>query len=301
MISMQTMKQRGFTLIELLVVISIIALLIGILLPALSAARDTAQRMKNNSNVRSTLQAMTIFANDHDHEYPNTNIPNPDSNPTDIDFAAQTPNGRALPLVFGDYVDPEILVNPADPEVGPAESAAIQDAEEEVRSDDRNEIGSDSDFENTLSYGMLYLHPEEPSDVNNFPYNLSHPAWQDRTAASAALIADRTIGGEEDPGDGSVWDREMWQGSLGWGDVHVDYESDAIVENTKVGRSYVENSDGNPRDNIFSTDEFRRTDDSQQQNSPEQTDDIAMIDPRSGETIDMQFDGVSHGETGGSN
>lgn len=60
----------GFTLIELLVVISIIALLIAILLPALAAARDTAVAIKCLSQQRDIGLAMDTYAVDHDSELP---------------------------------------------------------------------------------------------------------------------------------------------------------------------------------------------------------------------------------------
>ena len=54
----------GFTIIELLVVISILALLIGILLPAVGKARDTARVSVSRSNLRQIGVAMHSYASD---------------------------------------------------------------------------------------------------------------------------------------------------------------------------------------------------------------------------------------------
>ncbi|QDU70626.1 prepilin-type N-terminal cleavage/methylation domain-containing protein [Mucisphaera calidilacus] len=63
-------RPKGFTLIELLVVISIIALLIGILLPALGAARETARAIQCSSGERQMGVAFYVYAEDYDQYWP---------------------------------------------------------------------------------------------------------------------------------------------------------------------------------------------------------------------------------------
>jgi len=60
-----TRSPKGFTLIELLVVMVIIALLVGLLLPALGRAREEARKTQCRSNLRQIGLAINIYANDN--------------------------------------------------------------------------------------------------------------------------------------------------------------------------------------------------------------------------------------------
>ena len=63
-------KQRGFTLIELLIVMAIISILMGILLPSLSKARDQTKAAVCMSNMRQIGYAADFYAQDHDSRIP---------------------------------------------------------------------------------------------------------------------------------------------------------------------------------------------------------------------------------------
>lgn len=62
--------RSAFTLVELLVVIGIVAVLIGILLPALNAARAQGNLTKCKANLHSIFQALQMYANDNRDHFP---------------------------------------------------------------------------------------------------------------------------------------------------------------------------------------------------------------------------------------
>ena len=111
---MSKSKSRGFTLVELLVVISIIALLVGILLPALGKARNSARQMKCSTHSKGIQNGMVAFANDYNERYPLPSLVDA-ADQTEADGVNKNRTGNILSvMIFNRTINPDICVSPAE-------------------------------------------------------------------------------------------------------------------------------------------------------------------------------------------
>jgi prepilin-type N-terminal cleavage/methylation domain-containing protein/prepilin-type processing-associated H-X9-DG protein len=87
-------RPQGFTLVELLVVIGIIALLIGILVPTLSKARERSQKTVCLANLHTLGQCMIMYSDDYKGRLPNTNPDNTSGDWTSTNYVLIELNNR---------------------------------------------------------------------------------------------------------------------------------------------------------------------------------------------------------------
>lgn len=103
-------RNVGFTIVELLVVISIIALLVGILVPAVQKARDSAKTTQSKSNIHQVMIALANYASDHNDRNFSTapdNLSSGERTNTGIIEAIEELEGpNPMGMELGDYAIP---------------------------------------------------------------------------------------------------------------------------------------------------------------------------------------------------
>ena len=108
-------RGRAFGLVEMLVTIAVIALLLGMLLPALGRARESANRAKCLSNLRQLAFAFTAYLNDNKGRFPRP-AQNDNALPEDwVHFQSwRRPDEGAIAKYLGEPFNPAVYRCPSD-------------------------------------------------------------------------------------------------------------------------------------------------------------------------------------------
>ncbi|MEM9295975.1 MAG: hypothetical protein AAGA57_09250 [Planctomycetota bacterium] len=258
--------RRGVTLVEVVVVLVTLLLLVGILMPAITATRRNPPQSFNGSNLRSIAQGLATIAISNKDWYPGLTskgeigsiaqggaferFSHIDPAQTERFFVDATegsgdnPAVRLAILLQAQIVSPEILLNPI-------EWRDRDDAEEGIGISREHYSyamlalsGADTDRGATYTPPALQA-PAADDDPPSYgrPQARAKAAWTSSDNVDAVILSDRNVGGLGDAdADGgparSLWNKDKdtaWQGHVVRGDGSLDFMNSVAMPRTRYG------------------------------------------------------------------
>lgn len=255
---MQTCKRpahsrRGLSRVELIVIIAVVAGVVClavcgglsvIMLPALGKARSSARQIKCGTQVRNTIQAMTIFAQGNRDSYPLPSmLDTKNQTVQDVGRAKDTSNNILSILIYNSSISPELLYCPSETNPNIRVHTGYQNSNPTAAVNPANALWDPAfrcDFANGVgnnSYAMLMANgdtaaPEKDEDARgrlkfwSNTFNAMEPVFGNR----GPLVTGRDAAGNVAYSAGSNTmgihgGRTTWEGNIGYNDNHVNFET----------------------------------------------------------------------------